>query len=105
MSLENRAFYQDSYLRSKEDLLDPKMDVLSADLNGMPQSCLIVSDMDPLLDDSTTLAALLEKVGVPCELYLHQGVLHGFLHYSRMLDASITALDQGADFLRRVFVL
>ena len=105
LSLENRAFYQDSYLRSKEDLLDPKMDVLSTDLNSMPQSCLIVSDMDSLLDDSTTLAALLEKAGVPCELYLHQGVLHGFLHYSRMLDASITALDQGAEFLRRVFVL
>ena len=104
LSEENRAFYQDAYLRSPEDLLDPKLDVLGADLRGLPASCLIVSDMDPLLDDSTALAALLEKAEVPCELHLHQGVLHGFLHYSRMLDSSVTALDQGADFLREVFV-
>jgi acetyl esterase len=105
LSEENRAFYQDAYLRSPEDLLDPKLDVLSADLQGLPSSCLIASDMDPLLDDSKALAALLEKAGVPCELHLHQGVLHGFLHYSSMLDAAVTALNQGADFLRRVFVL
>ena len=104
LSEENRSFYQDAYLRSPEDLLDPKLDVLGADLRGLPASCLIVSDMDPLLDDSTALAALLEKAEVPCELHLHQGVLHGFLHYSRMLDSSVTALDQGADFLREVFV-
>ena len=104
LSEENRSFYQDAYLRSPEDLLDPKLDVLGADLRGLPASCLIVSDMDPLLDDSTALAALLEKAEVPYELHLHQGVLHGFLHYSRMLDSSVTALDQGADFLREVFV-
>ena len=105
LSEENRSFYQDAYLRSPEDLLDPKLDVLGADLRELPASCLIVSDMDPLLDDSTALAALLEKAEVPCELHLHQGVLHGFLHYSRMLDSSVTALDQGAEFLRKVLVL
>ena len=105
MSEENRAFYQDAYLRSPEDLLDPKLDVLNADLRGLPFSCLIVSDMDPLLDDSKALFILLEKSGVPVEMHLHHGVLHGFLHYSRMLDASESALGQGADFLRRVFVL
>ena len=102
LSEENRAFYHDAYLRSPEDLLEPKLDVLGADLRDLPTSCLIASDMDPLLDDSTALAALLEKSGVPVEMYLHQGVLHGFLHYSRMLDASVTALEQGAEFLRRV---
>jgi acetyl esterase len=105
LSEENRSFYQDAYLRSPEDLLDPKLDVLGADLRELPASCLIVSDMDPLLDDSTALAALLEKSEVPCELHLHQGVLHGFLHYSRMLDSSVTALDQGAEFLRKALVL
>ena len=43
MSEENRAFYQDAYLRSPEDLLDPKLDVLNANLRGLPFSCLIVS--------------------------------------------------------------
>ena len=105
MSEEDLAFYQDSYLNSQEDLDDVRLDVLKADLNGMPPSCLIVSDMDPLLDDSTALATLMEQAGALCELHLHQGVLHGFLHYSRMLDGAVSALDQSAEFLRKTFCL
>jgi len=105
MSEEDMAFYQDSYLNSQEDLNDVRLDVLKADLNGLPPSCLIASDMDPLLDDSTALATLMEQAGVLCELHLHQGVLHGFLHYSRMLDGAVSALDQSSDFLRKTFCL
>ena len=105
MSEEDLAFYQDSYLNSQEDLGDVRLDVLKADLNGMPPSCLIVSDMDPLLDDSRALATLMEQAGALCELHLHQGVLHGFLQYSRMLDCAVSALDQSAEFLRKTFCL
>ena len=105
MSEEDMAFYQDSYLISQEDLNDVRLDVLKADLNGLPPSCLIASDMDPLLDDSTALATLMEQAGVPCELHMHQGVLHGFLHYSRMLDCAVSELDQSSDFLRKTFCL
>lgn len=105
MSEEDLTFYQDSYLDSPEDLTDLRLDVLKANLSGIPPVCLIAADMDPLRDDSTTLAALLEQAGVSSELHLHKGVLHGFLHYSRMLDVAVTALDQGADFLRKVLNL
>ena len=98
------TFYKDSYLRTQGDFFDLRVDGLRADLHGLPSSCLIVSDLDPLLDDSITLESLLKQAGVSCELHMHQGVMHGFLHYSRMLDAAVTALEQGADFLQRVLI-
>ena len=98
----DRDFYRNSYLNSIDDLADLRLDVLRADLGRLPPARLIVSDLDPLLDDSTTLAALFKRVGVPCELTIHPGVLHGFLHYSRMVDTAQQALDEGATFLKKV---
>ena len=105
MGEDDRAFYRESYLNSEEEMTDLRLDVLNADLDGFPHSCLIVAELDPLQDDSTALAALLERAGVSAELHLHEGVLHGFLHYCSMLDAAVTALDQSAIFLRRVLNL
>ena len=102
LTKSDRDFYRTSYLTSMDDLMDTRLDVLRADLQGLPATRVIACDLDPLLDDSTTLAALLRRKGVPCELSVHEGVLHGFLHYSRMMDAAQAALDEGAEFLKKV---
>ena len=104
MGEDDRVFYRDSYLRSQKDLNDSRVDVLRADLHGLPSACLIVADLDPLRDDSLALESLLKKAEVSCEMHMYQGVMHGFLHYSLMLDDAVTALEQGADFLRRVLI-
>ena len=83
---------------------DVRINSLGADLNGLPPCCIIVSDIDPLLDDSKTLAYFLEENGVSCEMHLHRGVLHGFMHYSRMLDASVKGLEQCSDFLKKILL-
>jgi len=104
MGEDDLRFYTQSYIRSRKDLSDFRINVLRADLNDLPPSCIIVSDMDPLLDDSKTLAFFLKKNRVDCEMHLHRGVLHGFLHYSRMLDASVVGLEQCSDFLKRILM-
>jgi len=63
------------------------------------------AELDPLHDDSPAFAAHLEAAGVPYELRSYAGVLHGFLHYSRMLDRASQALEDGAAFLRRALAL
>tara|TARA_Y100001970_G_scaffold278403_1_gene384039 strand:+ start:810 stop:1751 length:942 start_codon:yes stop_codon:yes gene_type:complete len=104
MGEKDLKFYTKSYIRSREDLADFRINVLGADLSGLPPSCIIVSDMDPLLDDSKALAFFLEENGVTFEMHLHKGVLHGFLHYSRMLDASVKGLEQCSEFLKKIFL-
>ena len=103
MGEKDRDFYLKSYLRSEKDLSDLRLDVLRGSMQKMPSTCLISAEMDPFRDDSLALAFMLEQSGVPVDHYLHKGVLHGFLHYSRMLDAAVIALDQGADFLKMCF--
>jgi len=41
--------------------------------------------------------------GVNAELKIYPGVLHGFIHYSRMLDLATEALRDGASAVRSFF--
>jgi len=94
------AFYRQCYLRGPEDARDPRYDLLAADLAGTPPCFIAPCALDPLLDDSRALLALLEEQGTPVELCVYDGVLHGFLHLSRMVDLAVRAIEDGARFLR-----
>jgi acetyl esterase/lipase len=45
------------------------------------------------------LAVMLGAAGVPVEFTTYDGVLHGFLHLSRMVPKALDALRKGAAFL------
>jgi len=91
-------------VRGPADLADIRLDCLAADLRGLPPAFIAASALDPLLDDSRALAQLLGEVGVAHELIVYDGVLHGFLHLSRMVAKATQALDAGAAALKQAFI-
>lgn len=103
LSNKDMDFYYDCYLRGPGDRGDHRFNVLGADLRGLPPAFIAAAGMDPLLDDSVTMHALLGEAGVESSLAVYDGVLHGFLHYSRMLDRSNEAIDDAARALREAF--
>ncbi len=102
---ENLAFYQECYLNRDEDTADPRFNVLGADLRGLPRLFIGAVEHDPLFDDSMTLKKIADADGVPNELKIYRGVLHGFLHLSRMVDTAVQALEDAAASLREALFL
>jgi acetyl esterase len=96
MSATDLAFYRDCYLRSPGDAKDSRVNVLEGNIAVLPPAFIGVAQCDPLRDDSLALNALMVRAGIASELRMYQGVLHGFLHYGRMLDKANTALKEGA---------
>jgi len=95
-------YYLDAYVADPTAIRSPYLDCLSADLSwGVPATYLAAAEFDPLRDDSSALAQILTRHGVDCQHEVFPGVLHAFLHNSRMLDAAEAALRHGGDFLRR----
>jgi acetyl esterase len=101
LSPKDFAFYRSCYLPSDVDSHDFRIDMLGADLGGLPPVFLAAAEFDPLLDDSLTLKELLDRNEVKHELKVYTGVLHGFLHYGLMLDAAGRAIEDGATALGR----
>jgi acetyl esterase len=90
-------------IRGPADLADIRHDCLAGDLRLLPPAFIAACDLDPLLDDSRALSELMTAAGVANQFVVYEGVLHGFLHYSRMVGKAMQALDAGVLALKRAF--
>lgn len=105
LSSKDMEYYFDCYARGPEDMHDSRFNNLSADLRGLPPAFIAAASLDPLLDDSIAMQTLMEEAGVASELRIYDGVLHGFLHYTRVLDAANEAIDDAAQAVRSSFAV
>lgn len=96
-----RRFYRSCYVASEADHDDPRLNQLGADLSGLPPAFIGAAEMDPLCDNSPALAKALTAAGVANELKIYPGVLHGFLHLTRMVGTARRALDNAGDAVKR----
>jgi len=60
------------------DKKDPRIDLVNADLKGLPPVTLISATIDPLRSDADMLKASLEKAGVKVMHTIYEGVTHEF---------------------------
>lgn len=61
-----------------EDKKDPRIDLVHADLKGLPPVTLINAQIDPLRSDGDMLADALNKAGVKVEHKIYPGTTHEF---------------------------
>ncbi len=101
LSEDEMNFYISSYLAHSKDEENPLVDILRADLSGFPPAKLIAAELDPLLDDSLKMQALLTEARTDSSCTVFPGAVHGFLHYSKIADLSLQALDECASFIRK----
>ena len=96
-------FYLSQYAEHPAEL--PKEPYANLFLNDMtrdmPACYIAAAELDPLRDDSATLAAICNQYGIPCRYEVFGGVIHAFLHYTKMLDEANEALEHGAAFWRQ----
>ena len=86
----------------EEDVKSPHCDLLYNDLTQNVPPCFICTGtIDPLADNSTLLYSILKDKGMPCELKLYPGIMHSFLHYSRMLPAAMEAMELGGEYVKQ----
>jgi acetyl esterase len=97
---EEMLFYLDSYLGSATLQTDARYNVLRGNVAFLPSAFIAAAQCDPLCDDSSALFDAMQANGIAAELKIYPGVLHGFIHYSRMLELATEALRDGATALR-----
>ena len=98
---EDKAFYLDSYLANPGDHADSRFNVLSGNIACLPQAFIAAAEYDPQRDISVALHEAMRKANRPAHLEVYTGVLHSFIHYSRLLDKATQALRDGAHALTK----
>ena len=93
------AYYLDQYFAEPANADDPYFNVLGSDFStGIPPCYIVAAGLDPLRDDSRTLVEILGLCSVPHLYNEVEGVIHGFLHHSKMLDQTMDVLKEAARF-------
>ena len=72
------AWFFKNYLRSPADGKNPLIDLVNANLKGLPPTTIIGADYDPLKSEGKTLADKLTAAGVKTNYKLYDGTTHEF---------------------------
>lgn len=87
------------YARTPADMQDPRINLVKANLRGLPPVTIVNSQIDPLRSDGETLAQALRSAGVRVEQRTFAGVTHESFGMGSVVRG---AADQNAYAIERV---
>ena len=73
------------------------------DVDGLAPAWIGLAECDPLTDEGIAMADRLRMAGIPVELEIYHGMVHGFIQFGRAVPQAIEAHRHAADALRRAF--
>jgi acetyl esterase/lipase len=91
------------YLRSDADRQDPRINLVAADLKGLPATTIINAEIDPLRSEGETLAERLRAAGVATEQRTFPGVAHEFFGMGAVVDKATDAQTMAGNALKKGF--
>ena len=91
------------YQTSKADAQDPRLNLVAADLHGLPATTIINAQIDPLRSDGETLAAAMRKAGDKVEQQTFPGVTHEFFGMAKVVHGAQEANDLAVSRLKAAF--
>lgn len=81
----------------------PMIDLVNADLKGLPSATVITAEIDPLMSEGKQLAAELKEAGVDVNYENFAGVTHEFFGMDAVVEEAGEAQDLAARDLRESF--
>jgi acetyl esterase len=90
-------------LASKNESIDPRLNLVTANLKGLPPTTIILAEIDPLHDDGVSLAEKMKIAGVSVELKEYSGVTHEFFGMGAVVAEAQAALHFAASKLKAAF--
>ena len=97
------SWFFDNYLRSPADRQDPRVNLVSADLKGLPPVTIINAQIDPLRSDGEILADKIRAAGGTATQKTFEGVTHEFFGMGAVHDKAKAAEAMATDALIAAF--
>ncbi|MFB7372435.1 alpha/beta hydrolase [Streptomyces sp. NPDC056222] len=99
--IDDLRWYYEQYVQDPRRSTDPAIDLLRADLHGMPPTVIGTAEFDPLHDEGVELAGRLAAAGVTVEHVEGPGLVHGYLLLADVVPAAAEAATAVLDALER----
>lgn len=97
------GWFMKNYLRSTEDMKDKRINLVEANLKGLPPTTIITAEIDPLRSEGKMLYERLEAQGVDVTYKDYQGVTHEFFSMAPILNEAKQAQEEVSEELKASF--
>ena len=91
------------YAKTAADQMDPRIDLVKADLRGLPPTTIVNAQIDPLRSDGETLADAMRAAGDKVEQRTFPGVTHEFFGMGSVVRGAYDANMYAIDRLKKAF--
>ncbi|WP_221392599.1 alpha/beta hydrolase [Dyadobacter sp. NIV53] len=92
-----------NYLNNMGEAKDPRISLVNANLKGLPNTTIILAEIDPLQSEGELLGEKLKAAGVKIESKLFSGVTHEFFGMSALVPEAKDAQAFATDELKKAF--
>ncbi|PWE52202.1 acetylesterase [Metarhizobium album] len=96
------TYYFRNYTRTAEDMVDPEIYLLKADIRNLPPTFFVIPDRDIICADSFAMVARLRDAGNDVRFEIYRGAIHSFLEAMATSHLARKAIADGAAFLRTI---
>jgi acetyl esterase len=97
------AWFTKNYLNSMAEAKDPRINLVAANLKGLPAVTIITAEYDPLQSDGMMLADKLKAAGVKVDSKDYSGVTHEFFGMRALVPEAMDAQKYAVDQLKKAF--
>ena len=97
------GWFMKNYLRSPADMKDKRINLVEANLKGLPPTTIITAEIDPLRSEGKELANRLEKQGVDVTYKDYPGMTHEFFSMAPVLNEAKQAQEEAAKEIKDSF--
>jgi acetyl esterase len=110
LTKKGMAWFWDQYLpdvTKRADIHVSPINASSEQLEGLPQTLIMVDENDVLRDEGEAFARKLAAAGVRVESVRYNGTIHDFMLLNPIAETPAVrgAVDQASDYLRKVFAV
>lgn len=97
------GWFVKNYTNQPEDLQDARLNLVSAKLDHLPKTTIVLAEIDPLRSDGEALAKKLKAAGVDVETKLYEGVTHEFFGMGAVVADAKSAQEYAGGRLKDAF--
>jgi acetyl esterase len=101
LSLHMMIWFRGMHMSKGEDFHDRRYNILGDTLENLPPIYLVITECDPLHDDSIEFERRLKDVGADVQAKVYKGTAHSFLEAVSIADIAVEAFDDTARWLHR----
>ena len=96
-------WFVDKLLAKPSDKTDPRLDLVHANLKGLPPVTIINAQIDPLREDGAMLESALKEAGVKVDRKVYDGTTHEFFGMAAVVKDAADAQKYGGHALHSSF--